>query len=268
MIIDGHHHLRKEENYLEKLVEECQRLGISRVCLMALPDYYDRSTNNMILNALRKYPDLIVGFAHFELGKAEPQKVDEYRSQGFVGLKMINPPKNYDDKQFYPVYQRAEELGMPILFHLGIVARDDRFRDYDINCNRMRPIYLDTIARAFPNLQIIGAHLGNPWYEEAAMACRWNPNLYFDLTGSTLKKKSPTDIQKLLWWTKTSCYRDPWGRDAWEKIIFGSDVPYDEIEDAMNDYKRTMAALGVREEIQKKVFGDTMQRILMDSSQR
>lgn len=52
----------------------------------------------------------------------------------------------------------------------------------------MRPIYLDTIARAFPDLKIIGAHLGNPWYQEAAEVARWNPNVFFDLTGSTLKK--------------------------------------------------------------------------------
>ena len=33
---------------------------------------------------------------------------------------------------------------------------------------RMCPSYLHTIARAFPNLIIQGAHLGNPWYDEAA----------------------------------------------------------------------------------------------------
>ena len=61
---------------------------------------------------------------------------------------------------------------------------------YFVDSNYMRPIYLDTMARLFPAWKIHGAHLGNPWYEEASMSCRWNPNLYFDLTGSTLKKKN------------------------------------------------------------------------------
>jgi len=36
----------------------------------------------------------------------------------------------------------------------------------------------------------------------------------------------------------TFTYRDPEGRYAWEKIVFGSDVPYNEIEDVMNDYQK------------------------------
>ncbi len=58
------------------------------------------------------------------------------------------------------------------LFHLGIVTRTAEDRRFDADNERHRPIYLDTIARAFPGLTIIGAHLGNPWREEAAMPCR------------------------------------------------------------------------------------------------
>lgn len=262
MIIDAHHHLGNEKDYPERLIQECGRLDITRVCLMGLPEYYGFSSNNDIEKAFRKHPDRLIGFAYFALGKELPDKAAEYKSRGFKGLKIINPPANYDDKNFYPVYEKAEAFGLPILFHLGIVARDDRFKDLDINCNRMRPVYLDTIARAFPRLQIIGAHLGNPWFEEAGMAARWNPNLYFDITGSTLKKTEPADIGKLLWWTKTTRYRDPLQREAWEKIVFGSDVPYNEIEDVLNDYKRTMDALNIEKEIQEKAFGNTMAEIL------
>jgi predicted TIM-barrel fold metal-dependent hydrolase len=262
MIIDAHHHLGKEKDYLEKLIGECDRLRIDKVCLMGLPDYYGFSSNSDVEKAFQQYPERITGFAYFALGEDNVTRVGEYKSRGFKGLKMINPPQNYDDKSFYPVYEKAEELNLLILFHLGIVARDDRFKRLDINSNRMKPIYLDTIARAFPALQIIGAHLGNPWFEEAAMAARWNPNLYFDITGSTLKKTEPQDIGKLLWWTKTTRYRDPLNREAWEKIIFGSDVPYDEIENVSNDYRKTLNALNIKEEVQKKVFGDTMLKLL------
>ena len=262
MIIDAHHHLGGGDEYPGKLVAECDRLKIDKMCLMALPEPYGFSSNTAVEKAFQKYPDRLIGFAHIALGTDKPEKVVEYQSRGFKGLKFIIPPANYDDKSFYPVYKKAEEVGMPVLFHLGIVARDDRFKDYDINSNRMRPIYLDTIARAFPDLQIIGAHLGNPWFDEAAMAARWNPNLYFDITGSTLKKKDPTDIGKLLWWTATTRYRDPLKREAWEKIVFGSDVPFNEIGDVLNDYKKTLGALNIKKEIQDKVFGSTMARIL------
>ena len=111
-------------------------------------------------------------------------------------------------------------------------------------------------------INAIGAHLGNPWYEEAAMALRWNQNLYADLSGSTMKCKPPEFLGGLLWWTPTTRYRDPLGRHAWEKIVFGSDVPAAEIEDVLNDYKRTMAALNLAQELQSKVLHGTMARIL------
>ncbi len=262
MIIDCHHHLGSEPDYLEKLVRECTRLRIDKVCLMGLPDYRGISTNSQIEEAMKRYPDLVVGFAFVDLGRSVPDDLDRFKKEGFQGLKFIYPPVNYDEQKFDPIYRRAEELEMVALFHLGIVARNESLKSERISSNYMRPIYLDTIARIVPDLTLIGAHLGNPWYEEATMSARWNPNLYFDLSGSTLKKKTPEFLENLLWWTPDTRYRGPRGRYAWEKIVFGSDVPYNEIEEVMTDYKRVLDVLEVSEEIQNKIFGQTMAEVL------
>lgn len=265
MIIDAHHHLLTTPGYLEKLVSECRRLGIGKVCLFGAGKRelnYGCATNEQVRERMGKYPELLIGFAYFNLGEDSAEKIDEFVKQGFKGIKFINPTKDYDDKEFYPVYRRVEVHRIPALFHLGIVSRTPADKSYDINNNRHRPIYLDTIARAFPDLNIIGAHFGNPWLEEAAMAARWNPNLYFDLSGSLLKCKSAQFLGELLWWTPESRYRDPLGRHAWEKIVFGSDVPAEEIEDVLNDYRKMMQQLNLSSEIQKKVLGGTMAKIL------
>ncbi len=262
MIIDCHHHLGEEQDYAEKLAAECKRLKIDKVCLMGIPDYYGRSTNSQIKEAIKKYPDLLIGFAFADLRTIIPDEINRFKEEGFRGLKFINPPANYDTEKFDRIYQRAEELGMVTLFHLGIVARDELKGPYRISSDYMKPIYLDTIARIFPSLTIIGAHLGNPWYEEATMSARWNPNLYFDLSGSTLKKKTPEFLGGLLWWTPQTRYRDPEGRYAWEKILFGSDVPYNEIGEVMTDYQKVLDKLKINREIQDKIFGGTMAEIL------
>ena len=49
----------------------------------------------------------------------------------------------------------------------------------------MRPIYLETIARRFQGLILIGAHLGHPWCEEEAVVSFHNPNVYFDIFRGT-----------------------------------------------------------------------------------
>ena len=67
----------------------------------------------------------------------------------------------------------------------------------------MRVTTLDNIARRFPKLTIIAAHLGNPDYAWAAEIGRWNPNLYFDLSGSTLIKlqENYQIFKSIFWWS-------------------------------------------------------------------
>lgn len=262
MRIDAHVHYTPEEGYVDRLVEEEKRLGFDKICLNGAVWAEHRGANDEVARARERYPDVIVGFGHFPLGEWGPQAVGELRDRGFQGLKFIRPPARYDDKAFYPVYEAAEELGMVCLFHLGIVARTPRDREHDVNNDRHRPIYLDTIARSFPSLRIVGAHLGNPWYDEAGMACRWNPNLYFDLSGSSLKKRPPEFFKEILWWTETGQYRDPEGRHAWEKVVFGSDVAIEYIGGVLEDYLRTMEAIGLRRDLQEAVLGNTMAKLL------
>jgi hypothetical protein len=262
MRIDAHVHYSSDDGYVERLVEEEQRLGFDKVCLNGADWLEHRTANDGVAAAVAKYPDVIIGFAYFPLGTCDAQTVRELHDCGFRGLKFIRPPANYDDKAFYPVYEAAEERGLVCLFHTGIVARTALDRQYDVNNDRHRPVYLDTIARHFPTLKVVGAHLGNPWYQEAGMACRWNPNLYFDLSGSSLKCNPPEFFQSILWWTETSQYRDPEGRHAWEKIVYGSDVSIDLIEDVFTDYQRTMDAIDLRPDLRQAVLGGTMAKLL------
>lgn len=264
-IIDMHHHLGGEPGYADKLAAACARLNIRKVCVMGIEKgcYLGAISDNAAVEAaFKQHPDLIVGFGHVRLGVDGPEKVDELKGRGFTGLKFIVPPKAYNDESFFPVYMRAEELKMPGLFHLGIVARQESGHHVRVDCTLMRPAFLDSIARTFPDWTIIGAHLGNPWYEEATMTARWNPNVFFDLSGSTLKKKKPEFIGELLWWDSTTRYGSPDGAAAWEKILFGSDVDYYEIKDVLHDYDVLMRSVQVRPEWRYAVRYGTAARIL------
>ena len=268
MRIDIHQHLEGKPGELEKLADTYHRLNFDRVCLFGGGPPGRLATNVQILEAAEEYPDLVIPFAYLRLGIDSPGMVEDFVAKGFKGLKLINPLAPYHDKAYYPIYARAEHYNLPILFHLGIVARDPTDKMLDVSCDRMRPVFLDTIARAFPDLTIIGAHLGNPWYEEAAMTCRWNQNVYFDLSGSTLKKKTSQDIGDLLWWdrpkrpTQPNRYKEPLGRQPFEKILFGSDVPADEIEEVVADYQNILDLLEIDPDIQAKMFGETAQELL------
>ncbi|MHB9030363.1 MAG: amidohydrolase family protein [Candidatus Latescibacterota bacterium] len=245
-IIDAHSHLFPDFTTFSEHERACEELGIVKTCLMGLEiPGLEMSRNDAIRKAIAARPDLVVGFGGINLWEeVDPFRVNRLRDEGFRGLKFILPPVSYHDPRYYPYYERAAQLRMPICFHLGVIARHP-----DISCrvdnNLMRAVYLDTIAREFPDIIIWGAHLGNPWYEEAAMCCRWNPNLFFDLSGSTLKCKRPEFLGDLLWWTSDTFYKSPDCEPAWRKILFGSDVVAGMIHDVLNDYRLLITALGL-----------------------
>jgi len=268
-IIDVHQHVSElpVAAYVRKLVSQAERHNIRKVIVLGI-EWEGRTIpggNGETLAAWKMEPDLIVPFACIDPElPIDPSRVDKVRESGFVGLKFIRPKYAYSDEVHYPLYERAQKLKMPCLFHLGIVARLPEWEGKRTDSNLMRPIHLDTIARSFPRLDIIGAHMGNPWFEEAGMSCRWNPNLCFDISGSTLKRKKPQEIGELLWWGGKTypMYRDKLGRSAWEKICFGTDVDPSDIPDVFKDYQRLVGTLKLSAKLVDALFYRNAAQIL------
>ena len=259
-IIDIHQHLNGP-NTADVLAETYERLGVVKAVLLGQPPRYRPGVNEAVLAAHKEFPDLFIPFVGFDLDEWKPDELKRFHDEGYVGIKFIGPRKAYNDPSYFPVYEKASELKMPGVFHLGIIANAGPWTVCDSNL--MRAIHLDHIARNFPEMTVIGAHLGNPWYDEATMACRWNPNLFFDLSGSTLKKKTPEFLSSLLWWTPDSVpYLSPDRTCAWQKICFGSDVAHDFVEDVINDYENLMSALDLKPEFRDAIWYGTAAKIL------
>jgi predicted TIM-barrel fold metal-dependent hydrolase len=163
---------------------------------------------------------------------------------------------------------------MLLLFHTGIVNRLHPEQPADISFDRSRVTRLDLIARHWPSLTIIGAHMGNPDYAEAAEIGRWDPNLYFDLSGSTLlkKKNDYQFFQSIFWWTGVvSSHTPASGANAFEKLVFGSDVfngELDEFDAALSRYHAMLRECAVPEKSQEMIFSGTMWRILQDQEKQ
>jgi predicted TIM-barrel fold metal-dependent hydrolase len=261
VVIDVHNHLPADwKPYVDRLRAEAAKLGIDRVvvCTTGTPG---SATNEQVAEAVAANPDFLLGLGHIRLGEEGPRVVDHIKCAGLHGIKLIRPRVRYDDDAAMEIYLRAAAYGMPILFHLGIVARSPHDAAMDVSIARMRPAYLDRIARHFPQLPLIGAHFGNPWYEEAAELARMHPNVYFDLTGSTLKKKRPQFFKELLWWAEDELYGKMGDKTPWEKILFGTDVSIELMGDVMNDYRILMDGLGLIEEQRQLIWGGTAAKL-------
>jgi len=185
--IDTHAHLWKNPQGLDALVESDK---IEQVWLMEVPYYHGSRLKDLvsaeeILEVSRRYPGFFIpfGFVDFTIG---PEQVDRMKEQGFVGLKAIRPLLPYDDPTYFPIYERAEALNMPILFHVGIIlknTREEMTSNQSLGPTNMRPSMLDGIAAAFPGLTLIAGHMGFPWLEELFESLFYYPRIYCSLCG-------------------------------------------------------------------------------------
>jgi predicted TIM-barrel fold metal-dependent hydrolase len=185
-VIDSHQHYQDKPDYFDRLVKTYRPRNAMACVLTLMKDW------PAVKKAAADYPDVVIPYGQILVDDPKAlSEIETFAAGGAKGIKMHTPRKNWDDESYFPLYKKMQDLGLVALFHTGIVCTI-----VDGNCGssdepqissmaRMRPSFLHTIARAFPRLTVQGAHLGNPWYDEAAEAARWQKNLYFDLTGSS-----------------------------------------------------------------------------------
>jgi predicted TIM-barrel fold metal-dependent hydrolase len=259
--IDFHHHLLEEENYTEGLIAEMDKVGIKKTCISGLgigkgqTDNTDYSNFNLgklspdnddVLAAIKKYPDRLIGMGNVRLGDDSPEIVKKLKDAGFLGLKITRTKLAYNDDRCMPIYAEAERLNMPILFHTGIVLVTPFDKDDDVCSERMRPIKLDRVARRFPGLKMVIAHMGYPWFNEAVVMLRFHKNVYGDFAGTSMgwrSRKRPDEFQHDMYWP-----------GAFDKMIFGTDTHYNETGDALYDQQKIMKLLNSGDETIERFF--------------
>ena len=108
---------------------------------------------------------------------------------GFVAIRVL--PWLWDleptDRRFYPVYVACCELGVPFCTQIGHTGP---LMPSDVG----RPIHLDRVAIDFPDLTIVGGHIGYPWTEEAIAVATKHPST----STSTPRPTPPTATRQAL----------------------------------------------------------------------
>jgi len=125
----------------------------------------------------------------------------------FRGIKVYPTYQHHypNDPRMYPLYAKAQELGLPALVHTGSsVFKGARIKYGD-------PLLLDDVAIDFPKLTILLAHSGRPfWYEQAFWMARRHDNVYLELSGLPAKNLL-TYFPRL--------------EEIAHKVVYGSDWP-------------------------------------------
>ena len=220
--------------------------------------------NDTIAGVVRAAPDRFIGFASVNpaYGGVEAA-VDELERAitqlGLSGLKLYPMYQHWaanDPQLAFPIYAKAQELGIPVMIHQAGSTR------IDAKLELGRPAMLDDIGRAFRDLRVIIAHCGLPWVDEALFLLTKHPNFFTELSYliATLTRR---DLFLLL----SRC--EPMFVSL-DKLFFGTDYPgflYDPVAlrdklMTVNEEADVVQMAPIAQERLDGIMGDNFARIL------
>jgi predicted TIM-barrel fold metal-dependent hydrolase len=137
--------------------------------------------NDKVAAYVAQHPEKLIGFAGIDPTHPGEAVVEMRRARTELGMRGIAiAPAAQDfhpsDSTAQKVYAAACELEMPVLFHPGIDFGPESKLEY------AQPVLLDAIAREYPSLKIIIAHMGYPWVQETIVLLGKHANVYSDIS--------------------------------------------------------------------------------------
>ncbi len=249
-------HFGQEEQILslDDLVSQMDKNNIEKAFLIAVKrgsKYFGFSDlavpYEVVYEATQEYPDRFYGLAGIdpwegmEGVKALEEAVEE---MGFIGAHLyphwfrMEP----DHRKYYPFYAKCVELDIPIQMQIGHCL--DYLKDHPTHPSVGRPITLDTVACDFPELKLIGIHIGYPWVEEMLSVATKHENVYIGSDAYAPKHWKPEFIE----------FIDSWGSD---KVIFGTDFPVISMDRARNEIEE----LDIRPDSKRKLLRKNAERV-------
>jgi predicted TIM-barrel fold metal-dependent hydrolase len=234
-----------EELPVSATIAAMDQAGVDRALISAW--YAPRNvmiSNDEVAGFVAQAPARLIGVGSVNLARPMEAVREIRRCIGELGFKAIRvlpwlwevPPT---DRRFYPVYTACADLGVPFCTQIGHTGP---LMPSEVG----RPIYLDQVALDFPELAIVGGHIGYPWTEEAVAVATKHENVFIDTSAYVARRYPGTLVE----------FMRGHGR---HKVLFGSNYPMIMPARALDG----VAALGLDEESRamflagnaSKVFG-------------
>lgn len=167
-------------------------------------------SNDEVAEFVAHAPQRLVGVGSVDISKPMNAVREVRRCVQELGFKAVRvlpwlwelPPT---DRRFYPVFAACCELGIPFCTQIGHTGP---LMPSEVG----RPIYLDQVALDFPELVIVGGHIGYPWTDEAIAVATKHENVFIDTSAYTTRRYPAALVD----------FMRGHGRD---KVLFGTNYP-------------------------------------------
>lgn len=174
------------------------------------------------------------GFEHWE------SELEIIHGAGIKGIKLHPDYQEFyvDSPEIFPIYEKAAELGLVVLFHAG----HDIGLPPPYHCT---PERMRNVVRALPEAKLVAAHMGGYDYWDEVERCLAGENLYFD-TSYSLHKMSHEQFIRIV------------SKHGLDKILFGTDSPW---RDQSEELKRLLD-MKLPEDTTEAILGGNAARLL------
>jgi uncharacterized protein len=211
--------------FMAKVAQE----GIDKIVFTGRQTSSRGISNDYIAACVKQYPDTIIGFAGINVAADSAAVAEVERAVTGLGLRGVSldphAAKSYpNDPRFYPIYRKALDLDVPVVFTMGpIVGKWGA------------PYAVDDLADEFPDLKIICSHGIWPQVTEFLALVYRHENVYLEtsiyefLPGAEIFVEFANDVMP-------------------EKFVYASAFPFRPLSD-LNRYKQFPFKPGVLEQI-------------------
>ena len=237
---------RVQEKTVDELAVEYAQDGVFGILLA-----WDAETathrpplrNDLVAEIVRRHPKRFAFFASVDPWKGPAAVVELERAVkelGAIGAKFHPSLQDFypSDERHFPLWEKAAELGVPCLFHTGTSGIGAGAPGgQGIKLDPARPIHLDIVAARFPQLQLIAAHFGWPWFMECLALAMHKSNVFIELSGwapGYLPPEVKREVSKRL--------------NA--QALFGSDYPFISLDRWFEEFE----ALDLSEEARQRIL--------------
>jgi predicted TIM-barrel fold metal-dependent hydrolase len=241
-VIDFHGHVGRWDQYgmiddPYLMLRAMDSAGIDKSCLFNIFHPDGTTGNDLLARFVAQHPDRFIGFAYVSPTLPErmiPELERAIDGLKFPAIKLYPPyaPWPFNQPQWQPIYEFANERGLAVLFHTD-------------GGELSRPRYLSEIAPQYPNAKFVSGHSGNVAEPraEAIAAAQAHPNVYLE-TCSTYR--TPGVIEQLV------------NEAGADQVLFGSDTP---LMDPRPQIGKIITA-DISDEAKRQILGDNARRLL------
>jgi len=231
-------------------------------------------TNDAFSEIVAKHSERFAALAALPMQEPEAAVEELKRAVSELGLSGATifsnvDGKPLDSKEFWPIYDTASKMGVPLFIHPTTPIDERAMEDYrlvpilgfplDTSLAVLRLIFSGVLEK-YPSLKIVAAHLGGivPYLVGRIDTCY---NAYPECKPNT--KKVPSEYIKQIW-VDSICYDREVFLCAYsllgpERIVLGSDFPH-QISDLEEAVKR-IKELDVPESSKREILGENAAKL-------